>query len=491
MVRMTSEQSRALSLDLLFDRLQWPVPMVRWRAARGLRDLIEQAKTRGPVTQAFLARLAECEVESEVCSLLTILIMLAPGARPDAQAVIARIHHPSILADILLEHIYDASGEAAWWEGHSGDAPPAFNPKPYFEQYRRQHVPVMLSENFVRLERKTGLPFMRQWGFEWQELCTRTGARFGEYPYYFDDFGEVRAGIVGQYSLRQSEMFRSAYLRCFAIAVAQWGFPPSEAGFYVRELIPAIRGMFDLDPAERPVWLDDTPERCLADPDQLEPLLRDLITRHDSTTAAGRLVSLYAPLDPKVEPYGDLSLTAHLVSHDFRPKDACLREPVEIMIAHGFNFDRPLPQTNIADALIQGGPGDALAICVSVLPVPFGHWHSHYYAAGMPIVGSYMLPGDVSLHAQKDRIVTHAAQDELGITRFWFDRWTPRYPVDDGKTRCGSWATLKRDQLDKRTAALDRKLAWSARLRTWRREDGHGNYLRHDVNLFFLDGRAG
>jgi len=491
MVRITSEQSRELALDLLFDRLQWPVPMVRWRAARGLRDLLEQVETRERVTQAFLARLAGCAVESEICSLLTILFMLDPAARPETQAVISRIHHPSILADILIEYIYDASGQTAWWEGHSGDPPPGFEPKAYFGQYRRQHVPVMLSDNLANLERRTGLPFMRQWGFEWQELCARTNAPFSEYPYYFDDFGEVRAGIVGQYSPRQSEMFRSAYLRCFAIAVAEWGFPPSEAGFYVRELIPAIRGMFDLDPAERPIWLDDTPERCLADPEQLEPLLRELIARHDRATATGLLASLYAPLDPKVEPYGDLSLTAHLVSPDFQPRDADLREPVEIMIAHGFDFDRPLPPTDITAALTQGDPGDALAICVSLLPVPFGHWHSHYYAAGMPIVGSYMLPPDVSLHAREDRIVTHSAQTELGGTRFWFDRWTPRYPNDDGKTRCGNWATLDRSQLEERATAMGRKLAWSARLRTWRRENGHGDYRRHDVNLFFLDEQTG
>ncbi len=153
--------------------------------------------------------------------------MLSEAARPDLATVREPIRQPSILAEVLLQEMYHAVAGCQWWRGHSGPPSFSFEPSSYFERHRTHHAPVVLSSNLTDLERNSGLPFMRQWAYEWQQLCERTKTGFTEYPYYFGDFGEVRGGIIGQFSPRQSELYRSAYLRTFAIAVSDVGLSPS------------------------------------------------------------------------------------------------------------------------------------------------------------------------------------------------------------------------------------------------------------------------
>ena len=111
---------RALALELLLNRLLWPVPLVRWRAARGVRDLIENAQTRETSTNALLAALSASELESDACTFLTVLLMVSDAARPDFGRVRESIRQPSILAEILLQDIYHKVAGTEWWLGHSG-----------------------------------------------------------------------------------------------------------------------------------------------------------------------------------------------------------------------------------------------------------------------------------------------------------------------------------------------------------------------------------
>src|SRR3546814_15575517 len=70
------------SLDFLVARLSWPVPFVRWRAARALRDLVDAPATRTEATDQLLRCLASASCESEVCPILPVFLMARPAARP-------------------------------------------------------------------------------------------------------------------------------------------------------------------------------------------------------------------------------------------------------------------------------------------------------------------------------------------------------------------------------------------------------------------------
>ncbi|MCA1197296.1 hypothetical protein K9B35_04900 [Sphingomonas sp. R647] len=476
---------RALALELLLNRLLWPVPLARWKAARGVRDLIENPETRAASTDALLAALERAELESDVCTLLTILLMVGKAALPDLARVRERIQHPSILAEVMLQATYDEIGGTAWWRAHSGPVSSTFAPSSYFERHQTHHVPVVLSSNLASLERKSGLPFVRQWAYEWQQLCDRIKAEFTEYPYYFGDFGDVRDGIIGQFSPRQSEVYRSAYLRTFSIAVAEWGFEQREAGFYVSELLPSIRGLFELDPLGRPPWLKDSPELCVEDPDQFESILRAMIASQPDNDQA--LVSLYVPLDATVERYGALRLSAHLVTTDFSLGSEFPREPTDILLAHrSFAIDQERPDTPIETSLQAGQTGDALPVCSAIFPIPFGYWQAHLHSAGIPIPARYMLPGYARVRGERDRIAVDSDHREVAATRYWQDHWSPNYPRNEGHTRCGTWTLMERQLLESQASVLGRKIAWSARLQTWRREKDYGEFMHAERSLFFM-----
>lgn len=64
-------------------------------------------------------------------------------------------------------------------------------------------------EILTNLESVTGYPFLQHWTYEWKTLRDKLGTHYTRYPYYFDDVSNARAGIIGQYWQRMSEVYRS------------------------------------------------------------------------------------------------------------------------------------------------------------------------------------------------------------------------------------------------------------------------------------------
>ncbi len=463
----------ALAVSFLIERLNWPVPMVRWRAARAIRDLVNAPETRADTTNALLAFLSAATTETEACAVLTILLMARREATPPPPTLIAAIRRPSILAGVLVRHMHGEDG-VDWRSAHSGHPPGTFEPEPYFSKYCTAHVPAILSSNLKRLEGHSGFPFMRQWAFEWHCLQQQTGVRRTEYPYYFSDYLEVQSGIIGQYIQRQGEIFRSAYLRTLAFAVNVWRLPAAVAEKWCMDLVPAIAGLFDVDPGPRPSWLGDFPERCAKAPDNLEGIVRELL---DAThTAQMRPVAIHAPIRAEVAPFGDLSLTAHLVTHDFVPS---ANEPSEWLefaaLEESFELTGERTSTPLFDYSSEGVAGLTAPVCTSLFPQPYGYWQQDYYSTGIPMPASYVIPSGTTWRCTANGIELEDCGRGIATTSFWLDQWTPRRPRE-GSTRCGSQALLDAALLDEACARLKRSLRWRARIRLWQRERDFDDY---------------
>ena len=142
----------------------------------------------------------------------------------------AAIAKPSILADMILQHVCGWR-KAGWDTAHSGAAPASFNPPPYFLENQSAQVPPILGTVLRRAEKESGIPLHRQWAFEWQDVMERTGSPYSGYPYHFVDTKFRNAGVIGQLSLRQCAVYRSAFLRTLAYAVAEHGMSLPEAAY--------------------------------------------------------------------------------------------------------------------------------------------------------------------------------------------------------------------------------------------------------------------
>jgi hypothetical protein len=287
---------------------------------------------------------------------------------------------------------------------------------------------------------------VQQWAFEWKKLRDQLGTGCTAYPHYFDSYGETRSGVVGQYLQRQAEVFRSAYIRTFSLAVSQWQMPLERALDELLEHIPAVGGFFELEPTERPEWLRDFPEQCLADDSDLDGLLKEHIKL--ARCAPSRWVSFVTPFDTGRAKYGDLYVGAYLVTDEFTlDPDQDLFEPsAPIFIKDTLSVAGSYHATRIEDVTMQGHTGSAIPFCTSLFPMPHGYWQSDYFAIGLPVVANYCLPPCASLRVSGGAIEVVLAGNVLSQTSVWNDAWSPRYPKG-GTTRCGAAAEVSSETL--------------------------------------------
>jgi hypothetical protein len=461
--------------------------MVRWRAAREISRLLTNPATQQAATEMLLNCLETSKTESEVCALLSIVFLTEPDSRPTRRAVVLRIERPSLLADMLLERIYgEGKGIAGWRWAHSGTAPEDFEDGAYFEEHSTMHVAPILGDNLERLQRSSGLPFRRQWAFEWKNLRDRLGTRFTEYPHYFDDVLEARSGIMGQYWQRMRDVYLSAYLRTLAHAVSEWGLPQKVAEDNCLEIVDGVAGLFEIEPGKRPAWLSEFPERLCAQDADLAAIARELF----EASRRGRwvAVSIHAPIAASAQKYARFQLTAHLVTADYQfPPGEFLYERMPfLMIKDTFKLSGPPSKLTIEEASSPGlnGGGQA-AVCISLFPIPFGCWQGDYLSLGLPIPAPYVVDG-TRVSCTAEGIDLKSGDGELiASTRVWNDGWTPPHPKE-GSTRCGVATMMDVSVLEEARERLGRRLGLFVRLQVWTREKDYGEYVESQRSAFIL-----
>lgn len=473
--------SAPIALAFLFRRLKWPVPMVRWRAAKEIRNLLNAAATRQATTEQLLDSLNCCSCESEACALLSIIFMTAVEARPPQVAVTSSIRHPSLLGDMLLERIY-GNGMGGWIHPHAGEAPYDFDAGSYFEKYCTAHVPPILRSNLRRLERTSGLPFLLQWAFEWKSLRDHLGTHFTEYSNYFGDSLEARSGIMGQFWQCMREVYVSAYLRTLAHAVSEWGLPQHIAEGYCLDIVDAIAGMFDIEPGARPAWLSDLPEQFCAPDADLSTIAREIFaaSQQDGMVA----VSIDIPISSSVHKYARLQITTHLITNNYEvPEGEFLYESMPLLFIEK-TFELKGPPANITldkASSIGSKGGEEVAVCMSLFPTPFGGWQSHFYGIGLTIPAPYVISNtEISCTPEGINLMTED-KELLSTTRVWNDEWIPTHPMR-GSTRCGVTTLMDASHLEDAKIRLDRQLALFVRIRTWDREEDYESYTESERN---------
>jgi hypothetical protein len=94
------------TIRMLLERLNWPVRLVKWRAAREYGALLASPIHAIKALEIFTRWLSSRQLESEVISGLTTLLSMRKAALPDFGKVVPAIQRPSLLADQMLELAY-------------------------------------------------------------------------------------------------------------------------------------------------------------------------------------------------------------------------------------------------------------------------------------------------------------------------------------------------------------------------------------------------
>lgn len=477
MVPLMTEREAAL--QMLIERLRWPVKIVRWKTAKAIRTLLVNDETRQSTTKTLLGWFASRHLESEVISGLSMLAVTPYDARPIFSEVEKSVSSPSIAADFLLKQMYGRHSER-WCSAHSGTAPASFSAESYFHEHKTAHVPPVLKRDLEYLERKSGLPFLRQWGFEWTALRERLQAGYTSYPNYFGDFALQREGIYGQFILHQSELYRSAYQRTLACAVSEWNMPPDAAEQFSVFDLPVLPGLFEVEPAPRPAWLPLL-DATMLNGDDLASIARNVISREPED--AFQTVLLRIPTERSFDEFGELELAAYLVDDAFElDENQLLHSRSQRLWLTRYQFDMVRPSLEPQEQ--AGKLGSALPVCSDEVPFVRGYWHDDYYQRGVSLPATYCFQQPTLQQAQADGIHIRIDQEEVGSLAIWHDAWTP-VSAPNSATRCGTITRIRRSELAAAAARLGRKVGWFVRLSRMEKPEGGYERVPKDASAFF------
>jgi hypothetical protein len=215
---------------------------------------------------------------------------------------------------------------------------------------------------------------------------------------------------------------------------------------------------------------------------------RELV-KAGSQQAGMRTVNLQIPIKESLFEFGDLSVSAVLVSDDFvpDPEDSTyFSQATGWILSDSISFAGKLDEKDPADFTSRGSRGVCLPVCLSLWPLPSGFWHNDYFASGIALPASYNFSGSPEIVCNDQNISMNMDAASVGILSVWHDHWIPLYPPG-GNTRCGMLTQIREADLESSQRRHKMQLGWVTQLRLWSRKSDYGEYVLIVRRIFFRD----
>lgn len=475
------------SLRLLIERLCWPVRLVRWKVAQEYGALITSKRHAKLALAVYFDWLSRRRLESEVVSGLSVLKCLPERALPPMSTLRANINAPSILADLIVQSVYGYGQKfGGWINAHSGTAPGSFEVSRFFLEYKESHVPPVLWHRFTDLQKDTRIDFPKQWGFEWQSVMDRTKSTHSGYPYYFIGSSYRETGVSGQFSQRQDDVYRSAFLRTLAWGVSR-GMPLEYANHFAGYTLTLNNDFANLKPMTRPNWLGTLPEECCEESAKIEAFCKRLIENGRRATNAVP-ISVKVPISPEVQKFADVRLSAVLASPDFESEGANVDQFQWKFwrLGESSSFNQSLGKDEVKHYVIQGAKGTCMPIASNIWPEPVGFWHNDYISTGVALPMSFTLSAPATVVCREDSLAVEVGGSTVSTWQVWHDNFSPLYPRG-GNSRCGMLTTMLPGAVAAAEKGNGRKLGWIAQVRIWKSEKDYSPLELSENGRFFFD----
>jgi len=252
-----SEHDVDLGLEILFSRLVWVSGLVRERACDAVAELLVDQNHAVVVTERLFRWFSEQQFES--ITALGVLALLKAKAKstkwlpPPRELVSEHLGKPSILTTLLLGELYeDTSCELDPTGWYTEAAPREYVPDPFFAKYARTFLPPLYTHHADRITRVMRIPFSPQWAFEWDHLVESVGVPKSEGPLHFH--GTEHRDHYSVFDTAMSEVYRSAFLRALAWAVAESALPAEVALRFALQSCDLDAVLWSIEPVARPSW---------------------------------------------------------------------------------------------------------------------------------------------------------------------------------------------------------------------------------------------
>lgn len=452
--------TKRVGLALLVERLHWPVPRVRWEAARQLAALIRTDDRAAH--DALLDWTRRQWLEADALIAPSLIESFELGECFNFDELHAAIQAPSVLSDALLASLYPdkAARLFGFRLGYTSAAPPSPAESGRFERGIGTIVPRIFHTYLKWTERDFELPFLDRWRAEWSLLDQEFKEAYTDFPSFFVAGDR---GFTGSLDVRQRQVFVSAFLRVLAYARAVWGMPNHLALECSELAAPFNQGLARFSTSDRPVWSIGLIEK-------LEILGAKGLARAiwaDANLSAARG---FEPLALDVADHSERSAVRLEVYRAMEEKNGGAPPVSEVGDLPWLN---PRPHRRSLDGHLDvshpwaSGAG-LRPLVVAVQTSALGRAHIDLMPNRLQLPTPMLAAGSSSIECHENRIVMLDDAGELAELRLWYADWTPVHPPDI--SNLGHVTTCRSATLRKFRTTMEVRTPRIARLHVARRE---------------------
>ena len=452
------------ALQMLIERLLWPIPRVRWEAARGVANLIreEDEKAASALLDWILAR----RLESEVALGLGIIDAFCLADYFEFADISKSVRAPSLLSDFLLKKNFSTASGLSPIRYPRSPSDPATLPQhqeTWFDHHRETAVPPIFSHLLTQLQEATGFPFMAGWKYEWRSLQATSPRPDIERPSFF--FG-ARPYLPSRFHTGQRELYLSAYLRTLAFAAMNGAIPYDVAESYALYALTLNRGLAELEPVERPDWAKHLLP-CNAE--RIKELAQNLWTSAEDDVSSGEALLALRVVDFEKDGFieFDTTLVIGLPGFTGSPAEAVTLD-VLTLDARSDEMTGPLGQN---PDFVPPSLGRPLRMTQQISPEPIGSVHIDM-AMNIRLASPNIFGTPATVQCGSSEIRLEAGADVLSRWTHWYADWEPAISRDLGSAVC-SMTTVLKSSLDRLRASYGMETARLVRVRQAAKQEIH------------------
>ncbi len=447
---------RSPALLILLERLLWPIPRVRWEAARSLARLIrEEDEEAAP---ALLDWIHARRLESEVVLGLNIIDAFELGDYFEFSDVSKSIQAPSLLSDFLLKRNFaNASGLTPTRYARSPSEPAMLpqHQENWFDRCRETAVPPLFSFLLTHLQESTGFPFMMGWQYEWRWLQAENPRPELERPSFFF---RARPYLPSYFHTGQRELYLSAYLRTLAFAAMNGAIPYDDAESYAMYALTLNRGLAELEPVERPDWARHL---LPCDAECTRKIAQKLWANAEATTRPEEVLLALRVVDCEDDGFIEFDMTLAIGPSGFGA-DPAAAETLDILTVDGDPCEiTGVVGTNagINDFPIEYPRDLTQRITLKAL----GSVHIDM-ASNIRLASPYIFGMSANVQCESSEIRLEAGADVISRWIHWYADWEPAISRDLGSVVC-SMTTVLKSSLARLRASYGKEIARLVRVR--------------------------
>ena len=262
-------------IDILLQRLLWPSPLVRERAAVGIADLLINDGPAVGMRDRLLNWIHTQRIESTAAIGLLPLLRAAAVCRNgqrvielDLGSVIGSLSVNSVVICYLLDELGNQLGDGTVEdlpEYRRIEAVPAdYTIGSFFTNHIKTFLAPIYWERAQIIERESGVPFTRMWAWTSECIIQELSITPSVNQVYFYGRSEHDEFLSG-FSTKLSEVYRSAFLRVLHSCYATGAIDANFHLMYAFSTLPVELSRWSVPPGRAPRWWPQLKERSNLD----------------------------------------------------------------------------------------------------------------------------------------------------------------------------------------------------------------------------------